>query len=256
MFSLATDRWPLAADKWGEIMNCIQAVKDELQNYIDSEKAGFLPRFFKTGPGEYGEGDRFIGVTVPNQKKAARKYYKDISLDEVGQLLQEPIHEYRLTALFMLVLKYEKLRTETERKAVTDLYLSSTSCINNWDLVDSSAHKILGPYFWDKDKELLYEFANSGDLWKQRIAIITTYHFIRNLQFEDTLNIAKILLHHKHDLIHKAVGWMLREIGNRDFATEFNFLKEHYRQMPRTMLRYAVEKFEEGLRQQFLKGLV
>ena len=248
--------WPLATGRWGERMNCIQAVKDELQNHIDSEKAGFLPRFFKTGPGEYGEGDRFIGVTVPNQKKAARKYYKDISLDEAGQLLHDPIHEYRLTALFILVLKYEKSRTETERKAVVDLYLSSTSRINNWDLVDSSAHKILGPYLMDKDKDLLYKMANSGDLWEQRIAIMTTYHFIQHRQFADTINIARILLNHEHDLIHKAVGWMLREIGNRDFATEFNFLKEHYRQMPRTMLRYAVEKFEEGLRQQFLKGQV
>ena len=238
------------------MMNYLQAVKDELQKYIDFEKAEFLPRFFQAFPGGYGEGDRFIGVTVPNLRKAARKYYQDISLDEIQALLNEPIHEYRLTVLFMLVLKYEKSRTEAEQKAVVDLYLNSTSRINNWDLVDSSAHKILGPYLMDKDKDLLYKMANSGDLWEQRMAIMTTYYFIQHRQFADTINIAKILLNHKHDLIHKAVGWMLREIGNRDFETEFNFLIEHYQQMPRTMLRYAVEKFEEGLRQQFLKGLV
>lgn len=234
----------------------IKAVKDELKKQINVEKAEFLPKFFQAFPGGYGEGDQFIGVTVPNQRKVARKYYKDISLDEIEILLKEPIHEYRLTALFSLVLKYENVKTEAEKRAIVDLYLNNTSYINNWDLVDSSADKILGPYFLDKGKDLLYLFANSGHLWKQRIAIITTFHFIRNQQFNDTLNIAKILQNYKHDLIHKAVGWMLREIGNRDFEVEFNFLKEHYKEMPRTMLRYAVEKFEEGLRQRFLKGQV
>lgn len=137
-----------------------------------------------------------------------------------------------------------------------DFYLNNIPYINNWDLVDSSADKILGPYFFEQEKDLLYTLAHSDHLWKQRIAIITTFHFIRNGQFNDTFNIAKILLKNKHDLIHKAVGWMLREIGNRDFEAELNFLKDHYREMPRTMLRYAIERFEEGLRQQFLKGLI
>jgi len=234
----------------------IQSVKNELQKHINVEKANFLPKFFQAFPGGYGEGDQFIGVTVPNKRKVARKFYKDIPLVEVEELLNEPIHEYRLTALFILILKYDKFKTDAEKKAIVNLYLNNIRCINNWDLVDSSADKILGPYLLDKEKDLLYELARSDDLWKQRIAIITTYYFIRNNQFDHTLNIAKILLDHKHDLIHKAVGWMLREVGNRDFDVEFNFLREHYPQMPRTMLRYAIEKFEEGLRQQFLKGLV
>ncbi|NLI12917.1 DNA alkylation repair protein [Pelotomaculum propionicicum] len=237
-------------------MQCFQAVKDELEKHKDVEKAEFLPKFFKVGPGEYGEGDRFIGITVPLQRKVARKYFKDISLGETEKLLQEPIHEYRLTALFLLVLKYEHAKKEEDKKEIVDLYLGNLSYVNNWDLVDSSAEKILGPYLWDKDKDLLYKLAGSDNLWEQRIAIITTYHFIRKRQFSDTLNIARILLGHKHDLIHKAVGWMLREVGNRDFETEYNFLVEHYKIMPRTMLRYAIEKFDEDLRQQFLKGMI
>lgn len=231
-------------------------IKDELQKFSDKEKAEFFPKFFKTKPGDYGEGDKFIGVAVPHQRKVAKRFYKLIKLEDVIQLLHEPIHEYRLTALFMLVYKYEKLKDEEDKNAIVDLYLDNTSHINNWDLVDSSADKILGPYFLEKDKSVLYDFAYSNDLWKQRIAIMTTFHFIKNNQYADTLRIASILLNHKHDLIHKAVGWMLREIGNRDFEVEYNYLKDTYRQMPRTMLRYAIEKFEEDLRQRFLKGLV
>lgn len=234
----------------------VQSVKDEMEKHINLEKAEFLPKFFQAFPGGYGEGDQFIGVTVPSQRKIARKYYKDITLDEIDKLLREPIHEYRLTALFFLVLKYEKAKTEAEKKAIVDLYLNNIYYINNWDLVDSSADKILGPYFMDKERDLLYVFADSDHLWKQRIAIMTTYHFIRNYQFDDTFKIAEVLINHKHDLIHKAVGWMLRETGNRNFDAEFTFLKENYKVMPRTMLRYAIEKFEEGLRQRFLKGLV
>ena len=237
-------------------MKSNQAIKEELGRYVSIEKAVFLPKFFKTSPGSYGEGDKFIGITVPDQRKVVRKFYNDTSLEEIEELLQEPIHEYRSTALFFLVLKYEKAKTEVVKKAIVDLYLNNTSYINNWDLVDCSAEKILGAYLWDKEKDLLYEFANTDHLWKQRIAIITTFHFIKKQQFADTLSISKLLLKHKHDLIHKAVGWMLREIGKRDFEVEFNFLKEHYKEMPRTMLRYAIEKFEEDLRQRFLKGLV
>lgn len=237
-------------------MKTVEAVKAELDSYKDAAKAEFLPRYFKVTPGGYGEGDQFIGVTVPLQRKVARKYYREASLDEIEILLREPIHEYRLTALFLLVLKYEKAKDEEEQKAIVDLYLNNIPYINNWDLVDASADRILGPYLFEREKDLLYTFARSDHLWKQRIAIITTFHFIRKGQYDDTFNIARILLTNKHDLIHKAVGWMLRETGNRDFAAELSFLKEHYREMPRTMLRYAIEKFEEGLRQQFLKGLV
>lgn len=215
-----------------------------------------MSKFFKTKPGEYGAGDIFIGVTVPNQRKVAKKFYKQLPLDVVEQLLHEPVHECRLTALFILVYKFEKMSTSSEKKAVVDIYLSNTAYINNWDLVDSSADKILGAYLLDKDKDILYEFADSKNLWKQRIAIMATFCFIKHNMYDDTLKIAVMLLNHKHDLIHKAVGWMLREIGKREFKVEFDFLKQYYRQMPRTMLRYAIERFDEDLRQQFLKGLV
>lgn len=227
---------------------------NELQQNINVEKAKGLSKFFQVFPGGYGENDKFLGVSVPTQRKIAGKYYKVCSLSEVEQLLNESVHEYRLTALFIMVSKFEKSKTSPEQKAIVDLYTDNVGNINNWDLVDSSAYKILGPYLMDKDKSLLYEYANSGFIWKQRISIIATLHFIRNRQYNDTLNIAELLLNHSHDLIHKAVGWMLREIGNRDFKVEFDFLKEHYTYMPRTMLRYAIERFEEDVRQQFLKG--
>lgn len=233
-----------------------EQIKIDLNQYIDPEKAAFLPKFFKTSKGEYGEGDHFIGVTVPNQRIVAKRHYKGVALENVHALLCEPTHEYRLTALFMLVYKFEKAKTEQEKKAIANFYLENYSYVNNWDLVDSSAEKILGAYLFDKDKGVLYEYAKSEHLWKQRIAIISTYYFIKNKHFSDTLEIAKILLHHKHDLIHKAVGWMLREIGNRDFAVEYDFLKEHYKEMPRTMLRYAIEKFEPELRLKFLRGII
>ncbi|RKD30025.1 DNA alkylation repair protein [Thermohalobacter berrensis] len=237
-------------------MDYIKAIKEELSQYIEPEKAEYLPKFFKAYPGGYGEGDKFIGVRVPNQRKIARKYYKKISLKEVEMLLQESIHEYRFTALIILVNKFQKIKKEEEKKEIVDLYLNNILYVNNWDLVDTSADKILGAYLFDKDKSLLYDLAQSDNLWKQRIAIISTFYFIKNHQFEDTLKLAKVLLNHEHDLIHKAVGWMLREIGKRDFNVEFNFLKEHYNKMPRTMLRYAIEKFEPELRKKFLKGLI
>ena len=237
-------------------MNNTEAVKNDLQQYIDPEKAEFLPKFFQALPGGYGEGDKFIGVRVPDQRKVAKKHYKNLTLQEVEDLLQEPVHEYRLTALFILVYKFEKPKTDVERKEIVDLYLRNTAYVNNWDLVDASAPKILGPYLLDKNKAVLYELAASDNLWRQRIAVIATQHFIKHGHFTDTLELAEILLHHEHDLIHKAVGWMLREVGNRDFSVEFDFLKEHYNEMPRTMLRYAIEKFEPGLRQQFLKGTI
>ena len=237
-------------------LSAVAAIKQELKKFENPEKAAFLPKFFQAFPGGYGEGDQFIGVKVPDLRKTARKFFKDFTLEQAENLLREPVHEYRLAALFILVLKYEQAKTEAAKKAIVDLYLNNIPMINNWDLVDASADKILGSYLWEKDKALLFELARSGQLWKQRIAIISTYHFIKRRQYETTLEIAKILLTNQQDLIHKAVGWMLREIGNRDFEAEFNFLKEHYRKMPRTMLRYAIEKFEESLRQQFLKGLV
>ncbi|HHU32797.1 MAG TPA: DNA alkylation repair protein [Clostridia bacterium] len=239
-------------------MDTIEAIKQELKEQVIPAKAEYFPKFFQAFPGGYGEGDQFLGVTVPSQRRVAKKYWPKISLKEVEKLLQEPIHEYRLTALFILVSKFEHLKNEAERKEIVDLYLNNLKFVNNWDLVDSSADKILGRYLFDYDKEknILYDFAKSGDLWRQRVAIIATFYFIKQNHFEDTLAIAKILLHHKHDLIHKAVGWMLREIGKRDFTVEYNFLVEHYKDMPRTMLRYAIEKFENDLRKRFLQGLI
>ncbi|HVJ48949.1 DNA alkylation repair protein [Desulfitobacterium sp.] len=237
-------------------MNILDEIKGQLRESLDEEKAAYLPRFFQAGEGGYGEGDQFLGVTVPIQRKIARKYYKQIELMDVETLLKEPIHEYRLVALFILVSKFEKSTAEQEQEAIVNFYLNNIQCVNNWDLVDSSAYKILGPFLFAKDKGILYDFAQSSNLWKQRIAIISTFYFIKQGHFDDALEISEILLHHKHDLIHKAVGWMLREIGNRNFKIEFNFLKDHYNEMPRTMLRYAIEKYEPDLRQRFLKGRV
>ncbi len=227
-----------------------------LSHSHQKKKSADLARFFQAYPGGYGHGDSFLGVTVPAQRAIAKEYYKKISLKDIVLLLKDNIHEHRLTAVFILVLKFEKAPSEKEKQEVVDCYLQSISGINNWDLVDSSSYKILGPWLLDKDKSLLYEFAYSEQLWLQRIAMISTLHFIRYRVYDDALNLAEILLHHPHDLIHKAVGWMLREIGNRDFDVEYQFLVKHYRKMPRTALRYAIEKFDEDLRQGFLKGTI
>ncbi len=237
-------------------MDNIEAIKKYLQSCIDPEKAAHLPKFFQAYPGGYGEGDLFLGVTVPNQRKVSRKYSKIITMDELEELFKSKYHEHRLAAIFMLVLKYERAKTGQEQKQLIDFYLSNLSAVNNWDLVDSSAYKLLGPHLYDKDKSLLYELAVSNNLWKQRIAIITTYYFIKKDDYTHTFKLADLLIDHEHDLIHKAVGWMLREVGNRNFEAEFNFLIPRYKQMPRTMLRYAIEKFEPELRKEFLAGTV
>ncbi|MBT0812573.1 DNA alkylation repair protein [Litoribacter ruber] len=234
----------------------ITLIQEELLQHADPEKAEFLPKYFKAVPGGYGEGDRFIGVKVPFQRKVAQKHYRDLFLDELEALLTQEVHEYRLTALFMLVLKFEKAKSAEDRKTLLDFYLDHLDFVNNWDLVDSSAPKILGAYLYDQDKSLLYDFAQSGQLWKQRTAIISTQYFIKKGHFDDTLQLADLLLDHPHDLIHKAVGWMLREVGEKDFDTAYTFLEKCYKQMPRTMLRYTIEKFEPEIRMGFLKGLI
>jgi 3-methyladenine DNA glycosylase AlkD len=231
-------------------------IKDDLNDFADEKKSGFLPKFFKAFPGGYGEGDLFLGVSVPHQRAIARKYFRAISHGETELLLRGIFHEHRLTAIFILVMKYEKAESEKEKDAIISLYLDNLDFINNWDLVDSSAYKLLGAWLFNREKDLLYELALSENLWKQRISIISTLYFIRNCYYQDALNIALLLLNHEHDLIHKAVGWMLREIGNRDPEIEMEFLIKHYRTMPRTMLRYAIEKFDQDLRQGFLKGTV
>ncbi len=224
-----------------------------LEEQINAEKAAFYPKFFKTGPGEYGEGDLFMGVTVPDQRKIARKFYNKISPDEIVGLLQDKRHECRLTALFILVLQYDKSSTAEMRQQIVDIYLNNIEYVNNWDLVDSSAYQILGRHLWDRDRSILYEFAESDELWKERISIIATLYFIRKNDFDDTLKMAELLIYHSHDLIHKAVGWMLREAAKRDIKRVREFLDQHYKVMPRTMLRYAIERFDEDLRQSYLK---
>ncbi len=230
----------------------------EIRKAISKQKnptqAIILQRFFKTGKGEYGEGDIFYGIKVPEQRTIAEQF-KDLDFDDLKRLILSKVHEERLIAAFILVDQF-KSGDEKKKKIVFDLYLKNRKGINNWDLVDLSAPKIVGAYLIDKEKDLLYKFANSNDLWKKRISIISTQAFIREHFFEDTLNISKILLHDKHDLIHKAVGWMLREIGNRDLETEEDFLMKHYKTMPRTMLRYAIEKFPEQRRIAYLRGKI
>ncbi|MFW5792861.1 MAG: DNA alkylation repair protein [Bacteroidota bacterium] len=234
----------------------IEELKKELLKKADPKRAKSSYKFFRSYEGGYGEGDEFMGITVPDQRAIAKKYYKAISVKETGLLLLDKYHEHRLTAVIILSLKYEKAKTEIEKESIVNEYLKNISGVNNWDIVDSSAHKILGPFYIDKDKKLLYELLDSNNLWKQRIAIIATMHFIRQGLHEETLKMSEMMLNHKHDLIHKAVGWMLREIGNRNYEVEYNFLEKHYNKMPRTMLRYAIEKFDEDIRQKFLKGKI
>lgn len=236
-------------------MSCLNSIKKELARLADPEKAKHSQRFFQAFPGGYGEGDRFLGLTVPLQRKVAGRYYREITLDELEALLRDPFHECRLTALYMMRLRFERARTAAEKEAIVELFLRNLDCINNWDLVDSSAPYILGPYLAESKSDLLCKLASSGELWKQRIAMMATFYFIRQGRYRETLCLAEKYLDHPHDLIHKATGWMLREIGNRDQDEEIAFLKKHYRQMPRTMLRYAIEKFDPPLREQFLKGL-
>lgn len=233
----------------------IDAVITDLKKKADPTKAAFFPRFFKTGPGDYGEGDVFLGVTVP-QIRLVVKLHADISLNDCLKLLKNPIHECRLAALLILVQQYKKADLNKKAKIV-DLYLKNTKYINNWDLVDSSADKIIGAWVDETGNVgLLGELASSKNLWKQRIAMIATLHFIRNNVFDHTYRIAKVLLHHPHDLIHKATGWMLREAGKRDVKSLEAFLKKHYKTMPRTMLRYAIEKFSETKRKAYLLGKI
>lgn len=229
-------------------------LKQELHSIANPEIAEHSKRFFKTGKGEYGESDRFLGIRVPEQRKIARKY-KTLPLNEVEKLIQSVYHEERLTALFILEYKYSTA-TEKQKKEIYKFYLSNLRCINNWDLIDSSAPKIMGAYLHDKSRDILYDLAKSSDLWKRRISIMSTFYFIQNGDFEDTFKIADLMLNDEHDLIHKAVGWMLREIGNKDRNRLEEFLKPCYRKMPRTMLRYAIEKFPEPLRKAYLKGKV
>lgn len=227
-------------------------LREALACASDPPKAAILRRFFKTGPGEYGEGDMFRGIQVPALRRMARAC-ESMPLDDVEALLQSNWHEDRLVALFILVRRYSKAG-ESERCAVYDLYCRNLKRVNNWDLVDSSAEHIVGAHLFERDRSLLKRLARSPVVWERRVAIMATFHFIRRGHYGDTLALAEAMLRDPHDLIQKAVGWMLREIGKRDLTTERGFLDRHWRRMPRTMLRYAIEKFPEPLRQDYLKG--
>ena len=228
-------------------------VLDELLTLANPEMAEHSYRFFQAFEGGYGEGDKFLGIRVPPQRKVAKKF-KNMNLNEVELLLQNEFHEARLTALLIMVYRTEKASPE-ELEDLFILYMNNLKYINNWDLIDSSARFVVAMYLEDKDRSVLYDLAQSDDLWEKRVAMITCHHYIaKRHDFKDALLIAEILLHDTHDLIHKAVGWMLREIGNVDLDTELEFLNKYYKEMPRTMLRYAIEKFDEPLRLQYLKG--
>jgi 3-methyladenine DNA glycosylase AlkD len=230
-------------------------IKKELAGYASKEKKEVLQRFFKTGPGEYGEGDVFLGVKVPDIRGTAKKYYKDITWMDIKELLSSVLHEERLLALITLVYRFEKAEEE-EREKIKVFYLKNTRYINNWDLVDLTAPNIVGAQIYEKDRRVLDVLSSSKSLWERRIAVLATFFFIRREDFSCTLKLAKKLLNDKEDLMHKAVGWMLREIGKRDIIVLEKFLKKHYKSMPRTMLRYSIERFKEQRRQQYLKGTV
>jgi len=227
-------------------------LKRELSFYSNFEKANILQRFFKTGKGQYGEGDIFLGIIVPNTRKVAKKF-TDLSLSEIKKVLYSRVHEERLCALLILVEKFVTANLD-EQKKIFEFYIKNAKQANNWDLVDLSAPKIVGAYLLDRPKEVLYKFAVSKNLWEKRISILSTYTFIKQRQYKDTFKISEILMKDKHDLIHKAVGWMLREVGKKSLKDEEVFLKKHYKNMPRIMLRYAIEKFPEEKRLRYLKN--
>ena len=227
-----------------------------LQERAIPAKVAHLQRYFNTGPGGYGEGDLFLGVTVPEQRQVAKNLAFQISLAELSELLQHSYHEMRLTGLLALVYRFEKTPAEADRQELVDFYLAHLPSINNWDLVDSSCYQILGAFYWKKDKSFFYQLAASSQLWEQRIAMISSLYWIRKREFSDALALAEQLKSHPHDLMHKAVGWMVREVGKRDFEVANEFLKKQYSSLPRTALRYAIERFPEELRQDFLKGRI
>ncbi|MCB9802392.1 DNA alkylation repair protein [Candidatus Nomurabacteria bacterium] len=233
------------------------SIQKELKKYANSQKAVIFQRFFKTAKGQYGEGDRFIGVTVPEIRKVAKQFI-DLSLVDVLQLLHSSIHEDRLCALLILVEQYNKGDLK-KQKQIFQAYLKNYQYINNWDLVDLSAPKIVGAYLFvhPQEKNILEKLAQSNNLWKKRVAMVSTFYFIYQGQSAETIKLAKILLNDSHDLIHKATGWMLREVGKRcEQKILLDFLNQHYQKMPRTCLRYAIERLPEKTRQAYLKSLI
>jgi 3-methyladenine DNA glycosylase AlkD len=232
-------------------MITVMKIKKELKSLSNKKQANLLKGYFKTGKGEYGEGDIFLGIKVPIQRQVAKKSI-DLSVVGVEKLLNSKIHEERLVALLILVLKYER-GGEKEKKKIFETYLKNTKYINNWDLVDVTCPKIIGNYLLDKNRDVLYKLVKSKNLWERRMAIIATASFIRSNEFKDTIKIAEILLNDEHDLIHKATGWMLREVGKRDEKELTDFLDKYYSKMARTMLRYSIERLEDKKRKYYLQ---
>jgi 3-methyladenine DNA glycosylase AlkD len=233
-------------------MALAKEVEKDLLSLANKKKIPMLQRFFKTGKGEYGENDIFIGVNLPSQRIVARKYYDKLTLSELPKLLTSPVHEHRLTSLIILNIKYKK-SGDADKKKIFDFYLKYRKYINNWDLVDTSAPYILGKYLFDKPKDILMRLVKSKNLWDKRIALVTTWAFIRNNRYDDAIKLVKVVLCDKHDLIQKAAGWMLKEIGKRDVKPLEKFLEKYAPQMPRTMLRYSIEKLPENKRNYYMR---
>ena len=228
----------------------LKELEREMLTLADKDRAKNLSWYFKTGKGQYGEGDKFLGLNVPQQRSLVKKY--TLTLPEIKTLLVSPWHEHRLTALLSLVKNYNQTKITTEKREIVHFYLKNAKKINNWDLVDLSAPNILGDYLLSNDRTVLYKLANSKNLWEKRISILATFSFIRNKDYTDTLKIAEILINDTHDLIHKAVGWMLREVGKKNQPVEEKFLDKYYTTMPRTMLRYSIEKFSDIKRKHYM----
>ncbi len=235
-----------------------EQILEALQFLSNPEKKDFLPYFFKTGKGEYAEGDKFLGVVVPDSRKIVKEFWQKAEISDVQEILKSEFHEMRLVALLILVNKFEKSKDAKEQKKLVDFYLKNTKYINNWDLVDLSCYKLLGRYCFENQKDdVLRKLSNSENMWEKRIAIVATMHHIKKGKtFDLTQELVLNNLNHPHDLMHKANGWLLREIGNKDEEILLDFLRKHYQNMPRTTLRYAIEKLDEDLRQDFLKGRI
>ena len=238
-------------------MKSVEKIKQALSDLSIPENVEILQKFFKTGKGEYAEGDLYIGVKVPDQRKVAKEFYNKISLDELSELLSSKYHEHRLTALLMLIFKFEKSKEKSQQKEIVEFYLNHLEFINNWDLVDTSCYKILGRYcFENQDSKIFEKLSDSKNMWEMRMAIVGTMHHIKKGEFELTKTFALKNLKHPHDLMHKANGWLLREMGKKNESELLDFLNLHYKEMPRTCLRYAIEKLDESLRQDYLKGRI
>lgn len=238
---------------------CVMSVLFEQIYFLrdDSQVEG-LSRFFKTGPGQYGEGDRFLGIKVPRLREAVKRVWKECTFDDLEVCIQSEFHEVRLAALLVLIQIFKHAGTDTgKQQQCVDFYLKNTIYINNWDLVDLSCYELLGRWLMNRDRQLLYDLARDGrSMWEQRIAIVSCMAFVRKGEFDDCLAIADILLHHEHDLIHKAVGWLLRETGKHDENVLVEYLAPRYKTMPRTTLRYAIEKFSPEVRRKYLDGQI